>query len=131
MPHMVFFQVDINRFEFSFSFPRPVTKKRLKNPVCLTFSCSLRKNPLVWFGLVWFNGTLTIVGYLMPNPVFSYISNIYVNIFCRNTVKLSNSIISNNSILHKSIKSFQVNSIKYKAFVYIHWSNSSISNNAV
>ena len=25
-----------------------------------------------WFGLVWFNGISTIVGYLMPNPVFIY-----------------------------------------------------------
>ena len=28
------------------------------------------------FGLVWFYGISTIVGYLMPNPVFTYILNI-------------------------------------------------------
>ena len=28
---------------------------------------------LVWFGLVWFYGILTIVGYSMPNPVYTYI----------------------------------------------------------
>ena len=29
----------------------------------------------VWFGLVWFDGISTIVGYLMPSPL--YILNIY------------------------------------------------------
>ena len=28
---------------------------------------------LVWFGLVWFYGISTIVGYLMPNPCDTYI----------------------------------------------------------
>ena len=32
---------------------------------------------LVWFGLVWFYDISTIVGYLMPNPVFTYKLNIY------------------------------------------------------
>ena len=32
--------------------------------------------PKLWFGLVRFNGISTIVGYLMPNPVFTYILNI-------------------------------------------------------
>ena len=41
---------------------------------------------LVWFGLLWFSGTSTIVGYVMRNPVFKYISNIwFVNTFCRCT----------------------------------------------
>ena len=36
---------------------------------------------LVWFGLVWlgwvrFYGISTIVGYLMPNPLYTYILNI-------------------------------------------------------
>ena len=31
---------------------------------------------LVWFGLVWFDGTSTFVGYLMSNPFYTYISNI-------------------------------------------------------
>ena len=30
-----------------------------------------------WFGLVWFNGISNIVGYLMPNPLYTYILNIY------------------------------------------------------
>ena len=28
-------------------------------------------------GLVWFYGTSIIVGYLMPNPLYTYILNIY------------------------------------------------------
>ena len=32
---------------------------------------------LVWFSLVWFYGISTIVGYLMSNPVFTYVSDIY------------------------------------------------------
>ena len=31
----------------------------------------------VWFGLVWFYGISIIVGYLMPNPLYTYILNIY------------------------------------------------------
>ena len=31
---------------------------------------------MVWFGLVWFHDKSTIVGYLMPNPVYTYILNI-------------------------------------------------------
>ena len=31
----------------------------------------------IWFGLVGFYGILTIVGYLLPNPVYSCILNIY------------------------------------------------------
>ena len=29
------------------------------------------------FGLVWFYGILTVVGYSMPNPVYTHIFNIY------------------------------------------------------
>ena len=28
-------------------------------------------------GLIWFSGISTIVGYLMENPIYTYISNIY------------------------------------------------------
>ena len=28
---------------------------------------------LVWFGFFWFYGISTIVGYLMPNPLYTYI----------------------------------------------------------
>ena len=30
-----------------------------------------------WFSLVGFHGISTIVGYLIPNPLYTYISNIY------------------------------------------------------
>ena len=30
----------------------------------------------MWFGLVGFYGISTIVGYLMPNPLYTYILNI-------------------------------------------------------
>ena len=30
----------------------------------------------IWFGLVWFYGTSTTVGYLMSNPLYTYILNI-------------------------------------------------------
>ena len=33
---------------------------------------------LVWFGLVWFYGISTILGYLMPNPIHTYTLNIYM-----------------------------------------------------
>ena len=35
---------------------------------------------MVWFGLVWFYGIPTIVGYLMPNP-FLYIKQFYFKQF--------------------------------------------------
>ena len=31
----------------------------------------------IWFGLVWFSDISTIVGYLMPNPLYTYMLNIY------------------------------------------------------
>ena len=31
----------------------------------------------IWFGLIGFYGTSTIVGFLMPNPLYTYILNIY------------------------------------------------------
>ena len=31
----------------------------------------------IWFGLVGFYGISTLVGYLMPNPLYTYILNIY------------------------------------------------------
>ena len=31
----------------------------------------------IWFGLVGFYGISTIVGYLMPNPLYTYILDIY------------------------------------------------------
>ena len=32
---------------------------------------------MIWLGWVGFYGTSTLVGYLMPNPVYTNISNIY------------------------------------------------------
>ena len=60
---------------------------------------------LVWFGLVWFYVTSTIVGWFMPNP-FSYIQTVLFQtiqlgisiVFCLHTVKCKNSSISNNSL---------------------------------
>ena len=31
----------------------------------------------IGFGLVWFYGISTVVGYLMPNPLYTYTLNIY------------------------------------------------------
>ena len=31
----------------------------------------------LWFGWVWFYGISTMVGYLMANPLYTYILNIY------------------------------------------------------
>ena len=41
---------------------------------CLMYSLIVG---LVWFGLVWFYGISTIVGYLMPNPFYTFILNIH------------------------------------------------------
>ena len=42
----------------------------------------------IWFGLVGFYGISTIVGYLMPNPFYTKILNIwYVNIFSGKILK--------------------------------------------
>ena len=35
------------------------------------------KRDLVWFGLVWFYGISTTVGYLILSPVYTYILDIY------------------------------------------------------
>ena len=32
---------------------------------------------MIWFGLVWLYGISNIEGYLLPNPVFINISDIY------------------------------------------------------
>ena len=32
---------------------------------------------MIWFGLVWFYGISTHGGYLMPNPLYTYILDIY------------------------------------------------------
>ena len=37
----------------------------------------IKQLKLSWFGLVGFYGISTIVGYLMPNPLYTYILNIY------------------------------------------------------
>ena len=40
-------------------------------------SCLLRVFFNTGFGLVWFYGISTIVGYIMPNPFYTYILDIY------------------------------------------------------
>ena len=62
---------------------------------CWNFISSCQNNRIIyiwissrfkWFCLVWFYGWAIIVGYLMWNPVFIYILNIwFVNTFCRYT----------------------------------------------
>ena len=32
---------------------------------------------MIWFGWVWSYGISTMVGYLMPNPLYTCILNIY------------------------------------------------------
>ena len=50
---------------------------------CIDISCyELSRKPaydlkMVWFGWVGFYGISTIVGYLMPNPLYTCILNIY------------------------------------------------------
>ena len=34
---------------------------------------------MIWFSLVEFYGILNIVGYLMPNPVYIYVYEIYIH----------------------------------------------------
>ena len=41
---------------------------------------------LIWFGLVWFYGILTIVRYLMPDPIYAYIY-IYIYIYIYSIIK--------------------------------------------
>ena len=36
---------------------------------------------MIRFGLVWFYGISTIVGYLMPNPLYTYILDIYDSVW--------------------------------------------------
>ena len=42
---------------------------------------------LVWIGLVGFYGISTIVGYLMPNPLYTYILHIHVK--CKHTLQIT------------------------------------------
>ena len=45
---------------------------------CFFFYCELRfAESLLHFPLVGFYGISSIVGYSMPNPLYTYISNIY------------------------------------------------------
>ena len=59
-----------------------------------------------WFCLVWFYRISTIIGYLMPNPIYSYILDIYDLLTHQKNlmvpVKWSHSSIPNNSFNHKS-----------------------------
>ena len=74
-------------------------------------------NHYTWY-LVWFYGISTIVGYLMPNTVFTYTLNIwFVNTFCRYTQ------LNNQSVLFLTIqfsKSFVCTQFKYQQFYLTH-----------
>ena len=76
--------------------------------------------------MVLFHDISTIVGYLMPNPVFTYILNIwFINTFCRYS-QLNDKTVQYLTIQFSinQFKWFQVllcitdNSIKHKSFVY-------------
>ena len=89
---------------------------------CNCKQCFLLTTLTHWF--VWFYGISTIVGYLMPNPVFTYISDIwFANILCRNKQLNDQTVLfqtiqfclSQQSQLCPSITN---NSIKHQLFVY-------------
>ena len=75
-------------------------------------------NGEIWFGLFWFYDIVTILGYLMPHPLYTYIEYIgFVNIL---TFLSENKLI----LLHTG-KRFQVllcitnNSFKHQSF-FLH-----------
>ena len=92
------------------------------------------------FSLVSFYGISTIVGYLMPNPFYTY-KHFYFKQFClaleqffvftQRNVK--NSSISNNSINHQSFIYTQLNlkTVQFSISTLFKCQNSSISNNSV
>ena len=72
--------------------------------VCADTGCHLADQLIVmddrggWWesqiGLVWFNGISTVVGYFMPNPIFTYVLNIwFVNPFCRYTQLIDQTVL--------------------------------------
>ena len=65
----------------------------------------------IWFGLVEFYGISTLVGHLIPNPVYSYILNIYDLKSQVNKVKCFQVLLftSSNSIKHQPLVSTQLN----------------------
>ena len=97
-------------------------------------SCSYIYIKHIWSGLVGFYGISTIVGYLMPNLVFTYILTYMIckHIFYIYTVKRSNSSISINLIQVNKVKQFQVllcitnNSINHQSFVYTQLSEQTV-----
>ena len=32
---------------------------------------------MIWFGFIWFYGISTLVGHLLPNPLYTYTLNVY------------------------------------------------------
>ena len=80
----------------------PVSGKRTEGPerekhkivlliqVDIVLGRRKKKIGLIWFGLVWFYGISTFVGYVMPNSVFTYIKpKISKRILCRKPLRLS------------------------------------------
>ena len=68
------------------------------------------------FGLVWFNGISTFMGYLMPNPVYAYM----LDVICNN---MSTKLDSFNYCYAASSLVISLHTV--------NWSNSSISNDPI
>ena len=58
----------------------------------------------IWFGLAWFYGISTIVGYFMPNPLYTYILNIYDFVW----------------LVFMAYQPFRINKCQI-LFIHIHW----------
>ena len=74
MPTLKLYTVSLNSV-CSFSTTGFHIKNKNRNlPFDLPNICQKR---LVWFGVFWFYGLSTIVGYLTPNPLYTYVLKIY------------------------------------------------------
>ena len=119
-------------------------QRNFKNQV-ITLFVGLVWFGLVWFGLVpnqslfglvWFYAIPIIVGYLMPNPVFTYIPNIwFLNTFFKYT-QLNNQTIFILTIQFRinwsiTMYHYQFNLTSVICSNTVKGSNSSISNNSI
>ena len=70
------------------SYIKPYNYLKYLRPYNCVKSCNIRLEYLKLYKcLVRFHGISTIVGYLIPNPIDTYISNIYVICFVVNVLK--------------------------------------------
>ena len=136
MPHRVLLNLTIRNLH-------PVIPARFSEK-CKTWStvatqkwCFLDQ---IWFGLVWFHGISTIVGYLMPNPVFTYILNIwFVKIFCIYSQLNDQTVLftaiqfrtPQQSWILKVLPYISNNSIKHHSFVYTQLNDQTVVYQAV